>query len=1088
MPAIERSAATRLLVRVAAVSTLLGRAAAVDTLDWSEAAVSQAPWSARYLQGYTPVSLTDGTALSFGGWDGSSRNADTFALTSGARKLVYVGTATWSTRQSPCGVTMLGTDTVCFVGGDKTGEYFNDAWCTTDKGATWARTASSGVSGSSGRSRLGCVSTGPTTIVFFGGYSPGTYYSDARISTNTGVSWTALTRSQCASQAHWTGRESFATAYMPLLGRIVIAGGEIGNGATGAAAQVNDVWSSDDGGRCWVERKANDNGAHGHIGASLAVIEAHGAEILVLLGGSHYVGGSTVYLNTVQRSFDSGATWAPVLPVANVGTTGSWTPRKMFPLTYDSLNKRLALWGGYGTFGSGGGSYLMDMWTAPTGGLITPNMFFIIDAFCGSPRAATCRVEGGETLTIVGNGFADVSALVVTIDGVLCVAPQPATGSNGAYEVTCTTPCFPSSKWNATSPIAVSGVCNAAVSGSGASAGCTGASAPIAFNTSQPHQPGTAPHVVVRTAAAFGSVASENFVCVHPPVITNVSCLVAAECGLASTMQLLVPENTLVVIRGHHFGEAMPSGAQVDPLGLYFGSVNCWSRVRAESWSSTMFVAVMCAAESDGTTLAVSLTLGSKVSAPSTTRLNPTKGLLCLPGEFSNANRSCTKCPAGRHGLGTLSSTTVCFDCQQGFFASVAGRTDCAFCPPDTVTGVGTLRSLNCSRCAAGEIRDPAGAYCAPCAAGTMKVLAASAAKYICASCPRGKVAAAGEDECHVCKRGSFADKRAGECESCTSGSYRATDGKCWSCPQKGTKCEFSELQILGGWWFPSSNETRTLTLETKFYSCANDNACLRPKANVLRVDCDASQGYEGILCGACDRKKNFIRSNDVCARCPPLGVSVVAVLFIGAFLLGSMVYYVGFQSYDAGDASDNTGVTLKLLMSFNQMLSILGIFKARGTAAFRQVVTWPTSILGGGVTSMLFLKCWLGSPLYAPFLMAMVLPFVAFVATVLLSLPKWHFERAREAEHRAAGLDAPPPANKAKLYVLELASTRCAVLHVRRACSALARRTMLTSLLPILKPPPVSITQPRDAQKRRRVPRSGTVAVRAVLASRGAL
>ena len=797
---------------------------------------------------------------------------------------------------------------------------------------------------------------------------------------------------------------------MPILGRIVIVGGESYDGV--ASKYTNDVWSSDDGGRCWIERKANDNGALGLFGASLAVIEAHGAEILLLVGGAHRDASATTFLNAVQRSFDSGATWAPV---ANVGAV-VWTPRKTFPLIYDSLNKRLALFGGYGSTGQGGGTYLSDMWTAPTGGFITPNMFFIIDAFCGSPRAAACRVEGGETLTIVGNGFADVTALVITIDGMLCAAPQSAAGSSGAYEATCTTPCFPLSKWNATLSIAVSGVCNAAVSGSGSSAGCTGASAPIAFNTSQPYQPGAVPQVVVRTAAAFGSAASENFVCAHPPVITNVSCLVAAECGLTSTMHLIVPENTLIVIHGHHFGEAMPSGAQVDPLALYLGAVNCWSRVRAELWSSTTIVVVMCAAESDGTKLAVSITLGSKVSAPSTTRLNPTKGILCLPGEFSHGNDTCTKCPAGRHGLGTSSGATACFDCTQGRFASTEGRTDCAFCPPDTITGVGTLRSVNCSRCAAGEIRDPAGAYCAPCAAGTKKVLAASG-KYICNSCPAQQIAPAGEDECHVCARGSFPDKRAGECVSCTSGSYRAADGKCWSCPHKGTICEFSELQILGGWWVPSSRN-ETMTLETKLYSCANDEACLRPKANVLSVDCDASQGYEGILCGACDRKKNFIRSNDVCAHCPPLGVSVVAVLFIGAFLLGSMVYYVGFQSYDAGDASDDTGVTLKLLMSFNQMLSILGIFKARGTAAFRQIVTWPTSILGGGVTSMLFLKCWLGSPLYAPFMIAMVLPFVALIATVLLSIPKWHFERAREAEHKAAGLDAPPPANKAKLYV----------------------------------------------------------------------
>ena len=46
-------------------------------------------------------------------------------------------------------------------------------------------------------------------------------------------------------------------------------------------------------------------------------------------------------------------------------------------------------------------------------------------------------------------------------------------------------------------------------------------------------------------------------------------------------------------------------------------------------------------------------------------------------------------------------------------------------------------------------------------------------------------------------------------------------------------------------------------------------------------------------------------------------------------------------------------------------MLGVLGIFKAKGTATFNKFVNRPAEIVGGSFTSVLPIKCTLGSQAY---------------------------------------------------------------------------------------------------------------------------
>ena len=220
-------------------------------------------------------------------------------------------------------------------------------------------------------------------------------------------------------------------------------------------------------------------------------------------------------------------------------------------------------------------------------------------------------------------------------------------------------------------------------------------------------------------------------------------------------------------------------------------------------------------------------------------------------------------------------------------------------------------------------------------------------------------------------------------------------------------------LQIKENFWLPplALNITKfKFTSSTKLYPCANAEACLAPPKSALAVMC--SEGYMGPLCGACDLvEHNYIRNGDRCVECAHPAVNILLTLCFGLGLIGLMGYYVVLKPLDAGSRDDQTGVTLKLLMGYSQMLSVLGVFKAKGTAMFRKIAQWPATIGGGGVTSALFVKCALKVSLYGPFWMNMLAPIIAALLALAFILPKWRYERWSEAKRQrddAYGTEAP--------------------------------------------------------------------------------
>ena len=228
-------------------------------------------------------------------------------------------------------------------------------------------------------------------------------------------------------------------------------------------------------------------------------------------------------------------------------------------------------------------------------------LYSIANAFCGD-GSAPCRVEGGETLTVIGSGFADVNSLEVLIDGVACSSPV-ASAASGAYagfeKLTCATPCF--SEWGSALAVTASGT-------------TTGAGI-ITFDATQTFR-GSA-LVQVTTAGAYTSAGVLDHACASAPTITDITCVNAAGCSLSGDV-LTIPPNGVIEITGTNFGRENPAGSVASPVELRLGSSVACNQFT--TWSANQISIWSCA--SAGTSLAVTLTIGGLTSAPAPIKIS----------------------------------------------------------------------------------------------------------------------------------------------------------------------------------------------------------------------------------------------------------------------------------------------------------------------------------------------------------------------------------------------------------------------------------------------------------------------------------
>ena len=231
-------------------------------------------------------------------------------------------------------------------------------------------------------------------------------------------------------------------------------------------------------------------------------------------------------------------------------------------------------------------------------------LWTVVDAYIVYDTAVgnMLGVEGGDTVTIVGSGFAHVNA-TVTIGGIKCDnarhkdrGPHDTEG----YElIECSAPCFDSR--NIALDVVVTGICSTT------QAFCTVGDL-INFNTTQPWRSNEG-LVTLQLAPEYTTQSKYNYVCRSGPTITSIVCVDDNQCeNDFEHAEFKIAPNAKLKITGTNFGASQPSLDQVSTLEIMFGTVSCVSSIT--KWSPSEIEVTMCA--NSGNDLQVTIQIGEK--------------------------------------------------------------------------------------------------------------------------------------------------------------------------------------------------------------------------------------------------------------------------------------------------------------------------------------------------------------------------------------------------------------------------------------------------------------------------------------------
>ena len=403
----------------------------------------------------------------------------------------------------------------------------------------------------------------------------------------------------------------------------------------------------------------------------------------------------------------------------------------------------------------------------------------------------------------------------------------------------------------------------------------------------------------------------------------------------------------------------------------------------------------------------------------------------CPFGKMSAASGAlkCTKCEVGSYTA--VKGATACLQCAKGLYLPKATDTECGRCEFGHFSGVGVSA---CTQCQSGMYTPAVGSTaCTQCQSGM----------YL-----RGKLDA----RCTKCERGSFSGSRgATTCAACsTAGTYTPLSGatvcavcadgfhaammnisngiaECIKCPRSlGLACRFGVLEWKPKAWYDVQISTHEIDQSTRIFECLNSISCMFPDGDTSRVECNTKEGYYGPLCGACDRTRDFIRTGYGCYKCWNKRSSIIGTLVVIIGFIVIVAWITLVVDFDR-PRDDWTSSVMKMLFSHLQMLGVLGIFKAKGTTLFNEVVNRPSEVVGGSLTSLMPIKCTLGSQGYGSFIVNMSLPFIVPIIALIFILPAKVVSYLKIKRQRAKNMT--PPKYKSYLRIPRF----CACFHCCR-------------------------------------------------------
>ena len=247
-----------------------------------------------------------------------------------------------------------------------------------------------------------------------------------------------------------------------------------------------------------------------------------------------------------------------------------------------------------------------------------------------------------------------------------------------------------------------------------------------------------------------------------------------------------------------------------------------------------------------------------------------------------------------------------------------------------------------------------------------------------------------------TCSRGAEPDDSNTQCRLCPLNTYsEGGDNKCRRCPPKGATCSSGIITLQQG-YFPA--DTRLLKLSPSaflsgnasnndlvmdetivLYPCWNREAC---EFNGANRTYGCGLGYTGPLCGVCDTSANFVRSGNSCIECWPHGLNIMIILAFLTVLIIGLIYIAVFQSVKKASPGK---IALRILLTYIQMLSSLGLFQAQATQTFRDIFG-VSDVLGGSFVSWPPLQCTLGLSYYMKFIVNISLPFLMVPLSITLA------------------------------------------------------------------------------------------------------
>lgn len=172
---------------------------------------------------------------------------------------------------------------------------------------------------------------------------------------------------------------------------------------------------------------------------------------------------------------------------------------------------------------------------------------------------------------------------------------------------------------------------------------------------------------------------------------------------------------------------------------------------------------------------------------------------------------------------------------------------------------------------------------------------------------------------------------------------------------------------------------------DTVFYRCLRETDCLVNNVTGA-ITCAKGHDPDGPLCAQCS--DGYIPTADACIECPSKSVALVGAA-VATVVSGLFAMWFVRRQTSRTRAAGTTGVCLRILVSYVQVVALLGDYREHGPALFYTSVRWTSSFAdGGGDVAMAPPRCILGWTFYGRLAFTIALPPLAAIFAALIVLP----------------------------------------------------------------------------------------------------